>query len=146
MPDHSPAPSPAPSTSLRVRVTDDIFHRLQQRAEDSHQPLEQVLDRLVAQAVKLMPERGRVVVVTGSTLTALEQILGGGSVLHEADLLLKVERLAGVSFLHCRLPFTPNQLEALAEKASRNSLSVEQLIERTAPRIYEHFFDLVERA
>ena len=35
--------------------------------------------------------------------------------------------------------------EALAEKAQRNGLTVDQLIERTAPRIYEHFFDLVAR-
>ena len=99
------------------------------------------------QAGGVIPLRQRGVVKSGKEDATYEGgRQTGAAPMPEADLLLKVERLAGVSFLHCRLPFTPNQLEALAEKASRNSLSVEQLIERTAPRIYEHFYDLVERA
>ena len=82
----------------------------------------------------------------GEDLDTLETILGGGSILNAADLLKKVQRLAGISFLHLRLPFTPNQLELLTEKAARNSLTVEELVNRTAPRIYEQFFDLIERS
>lgn len=131
---------------LRIRVTDDTLQRLQDRATAQHRDLELVTQQLLALASRALPASGRVVVVSGEALQTLEAILGGGSILNEGDLQKKVERLAGVSFLHVRLPFTPNQLEALAEKATRNSLTVEQLVERTAPRIYEHFFDLVERS
>ncbi|MGH7418837.1 MAG: hypothetical protein ACREKB_13785 [Candidatus Rokuibacteriota bacterium] len=130
---------------LRVRVTDDTLERLQARADEGRRDLELTAQQLLALAVRALPPSGRVVCVGGEGLQTLEAILGGGSILNQDDLLKKVERLAGISFLHCRLPFTPNQLEALAEKAARNSLTVEQLVERTAPRIYEHFFDLIAR-
>ena len=130
---------------LRLRITDDTLQRLQARADHERRELELTAGQLLTLAARLLPLAGRAVVVSGEPLRLLEAILGGGSILHEADLLQKVERLAGVSFLHVRLPFTPNQLEALAEQAARNSLTVEQLVERTAPRIYEQFFDLIVR-
>ena len=125
----------------------NTFRQLQQRAMDANLPLEAETSRLLAEAARTLPAKGqRYVVLTGEQLATLETILGGGSVLHAADLLKKVERLAGVSFRHVRLPFTPNQLELLEEKASRQSLTVQQLVERTAPRIYEQFFDLIARS
>lgn len=132
-------------TTLRVQLGDDTLVALQARATAQHRDPELTLGALVRDAVKVLPVSGRAVVLTGAVLERLEAILGGGSVLNPPDLQQKVERLAGISFLHCRLQFTPNQLEALAEKAARNGLTVEQLVERTAPRIYEQFFDLVAR-
>lgn len=131
--------------SLRLTVDEDTLQTLQSCADAIRQPLETLAAARLKASLQLLPPSGRVVVVHGDILQRLEEILGGGSILNQADLAKKVERLAGVSFLHCRLPFTPNQLEALAEKAARNSLTVQQLVERTAPRIYEHFFDLVAR-
>lgn len=131
---------------LRVHVTPDTLEQLQARAEAQRRALELSAAMLLRDALRLLPVQGRAVVVSGEILERLESILGGGSLLNAEDLRQKVERLAGVSFLHCRLPFTPNQLEALAEKAARNSLSVEELVNRTAPRMYEQFFDLVERS
>lgn len=130
---------------LRIRVEDATLTQLQARADAQRRDLELCASALVRDAAKVLPISGRAVVLSGETLEALERILGGGSVLNGADLQKKVERLAGISFLHVRLPFTPNQLEALKEKAERNSLTVEELVNRTAPRIYEHFFDLVAR-
>jgi len=131
--------------TLRVLVDDDTLAKLQEISDATRKDLETVAQVKLKAGVSLLPP-GRVVVVGGETLEVLESILGGGSLLNAPDLRKKVERLAGISFLHCRLPFTPNQLEALKEKAERNSLTVEQLINRTAPRIYEQFFDLVERS
>lgn len=133
------------ATILRIPVSDSVLLKLQSYADDIRQPLETLAAQRLASGVTLLPPSGRVVVLSGAVLQTLEEILGGGSILNQEDLQKKVERLAGISFLHCRLPFTPNQLEALVEKAERNSLTVEQLVERTAPRIYEHFFDLVAR-
>lgn len=132
------------STMLRVLVDDDLVARLQQDSDVVRRSIEEIAAIRIKASLKL-PLRERAVVASGSELEQLETILGGGSLLNGPDLLKKVQRLAGVSFLHCRLPFTPNQLEMLAEKAARQGLSVDQLVERTAPRIYEHFFDLVAR-
>lgn len=132
-------------TVLRIQVDDETLRQLQQRADDQRRDLELTTARLVQSAARLLPFQGRAIVVQGAALERLESILGGGSVLNHEDLVQKVERLAGISFLHVRLPFTPNQLELLTEKAARNGLSVDQLVERTAPRIYEQFFDLVQR-
>lgn len=129
---------------LRIRVTDETLEQLQARADALRRELELTVSGLVKDAVRL-PIAGRVVILSGDHLERLESILGGGSLLNGADLQKKVERLAGISFLHVRLPFTPNQLEALKEKAERNSLTVEELVNRTAPRIYEQFFDLIAR-
>lgn len=133
------------ATILRIQVDEETLHLLQRRADDSRKDLELTTGRLVQSAARLLPLQGRMVGLSGAHLERLEAILGGGSVLNPDDLVQKVERLAGISFLHQRLPFTPNQLELLAEKAARNGLSVEQLVDRTAPRIYEQFFDLVQR-
>lgn len=133
------------TTTLRLQVDDDTLVALQALADEFRRPLELVAGQWLVQAVRLLPRSGRAVILFGDDLDTLETILSGGSLLNGTDLRRKVERLAGVSFLHCRLPFTPNQLELLQEKASRQGLSVDQLVERTAPRIYEQFFDLVAR-
>lgn len=135
-------------TSIRLEIPDDLYTLLADRAARTGQPLELVASHLlqfVAKETKAIPPGARILLVAGEILETLENILGGGSVLNQGDLLKKVSRLAGISFLHIRLPFTPNQLEQLEEKAKRNSLTVEQLVHRTAPRIYEYFFDLVAR-
>lgn len=133
------------ATVLRIHVDDDTLAKLQALADLQRKDLELCAAQLVRAASNHLPPGGRYVVVSGEALETLEKILGGGSVMNSADLQKKVERLAGISFLHIRLPFTPNQLEMLAEKAARNSLTVAQLAERTAPRMYEQFFDLVAR-
>lgn len=130
---------------LRILVADDTLPHLQARADATRQTLEDATGHLVKLAAPIFPVSGRVLVLGAEELHQLEAILGGGSVLNPQDLQKKVERLAGISFLHVRLPFTPNQLEALAEKAARQGFTVEQLVNRTAPRIYEQFFDLVAR-
>lgn len=131
---------------LTVPLVDALQDQIELRAHAVGKPAEMIVAQLLQAALTLLPEAGRVVVLSGKPLETLEQILGGGSILNAPDLQKKVERLAGVSFQHVRLPFTPNQLELLAEKAQRNGLSVQQLVERTAPRIYEQFFDLIARS
>lgn len=133
------------ATILRLAVDDDTLTQLQARADFQRRDLELSAQQLLRGAVGVIPPVGRYLVVTGEVLETLETILGGGSLLNQQDVLKKVTRLAGVSFQHVRLPFSPNQLEALAEKAARNGLTVQQLVERTAPRMYEQFFDLVAR-
>lgn len=130
-------------TSLLVAVDDDTLVRLQRIVDETRKEIPQVAQIRLKAGAMLPP--GRNVVISGEALDRMATILGGGSVANEADLLKKIERLAGISFLHIRLPFTPNQLELLADKAARNSLTVDQLVERTAPRIYEQFFDLMSR-
>lgn len=133
------------STYLRIPVNDDTLHALQARADAIRADLEQVAEKTLRAGLSI-PLGQRSIGLTGDVLETLEKILGGGSVVGPEDLQRKVERLAGISFRHVRLPFTPGQLEALKEKADRQGLTVEQLVERTAPRIYEQFFDLVVRS
>ena len=99
---------------------------------------------LLAAAVQSLPAHGRFTVLHGEALEALERILGGGAIVSGADLLKKVERLAGISFHHVRLDFTPGQLETLQERAAREGKTVERIVEQMAPRIHEQFFNLVD--
>lgn len=127
-------------TNLRLQVDDQTLTALQARADASRVDLEMTATRLLASSAALFPLGGRVVVLSGDPLDNLEGLLGGGSVLNGEDLQKKVERLAGISFGHVRLPFSPGQLEEIATRAERNSLTPEQMIERTARKMYELFF------
>lgn len=134
-----------------VRISSDVPQetaaRLQMLADKTPGgTLESVAGTKLAAAMTNLPINGRFIVVSDAGLQYLEGILGGGSLLNEGDLVKKIDRLAGISFQHIRLPFTPNQLEALQAKAERQGLSVAELVERTAPRIYEQFFDLIARS
>jgi hypothetical protein len=134
---------------ITLDIQPELLARLEDRATLTGKTPEQVAAQFVQfaeQELRSLPPGTRLLVVPGPILSHLESILGGGSLLHAPDLLKKVERLAGISFLHVRLPFTPNQLEQLGERADRQGLSVQQLVDRTAPRIYEHFFNLLERS
>lgn len=133
-------------TPVVCNLDEPTFAQFWERARHAGMHPDTLAGQLLTAALKQLPTAGRTLTVHGQTLETLENILAGGSLLSQEDLLKKVQRLAGVSFLHCRLPFTPNQLEELARKAESQGWTVEQLIERTAPRIYEQFFDLMARA
>jgi plasmid stability protein len=125
-----------------LQLDDDLYTRLRTRAIEAGRTPEAQMALLLKIGVDLCG-LDRTVVLDSAALATLEPILGGGSVLNTQDLVKKVERLAGVSFRHVRLPFTPNQLEQLQEKAARAGLTVDQLVERTANKMYEAFFGLV---
>lgn len=134
------------NVSLRLVLQDSVIQALEREAAGADRPLEYIATALLQAATQQrLPVQGKFVVLRGEVLEQLEAILGGGSVLSQEDLLRKVEGLAGISFFHHRLPFSPSQLEQLQEKASRQGLTVEQLIDRAAPRVYEQFFDLLGR-
>jgi hypothetical protein len=127
-------------TVLRLQLDDRTLTALQARADATRHDLEQVASQVLASAVALLPLAGRAVVLSGDPLEQLESQLGGGSILNAADLEQKVARLASISFAHVRLPFTPGHLEEIASRAERLGITPEQLIERTAQKMYELFF------
>ena len=129
-------------TTMRVQVPQETADRLEQRATEIGRPVELVATHALSTGA-LLPAAGRFITVTGEALQRLETLLGGGSIHSEADLTTKVERLAGISFAHVRLEFSPGQLEQLAEKAARADMTVEQLVERAQAKICEQFFGLL---
>jgi len=132
-------------THVVINLDEPTWEDLYNRARRLQKSPEQLAAFQLKAALAQLPDAGRALVVTGDSLQNLEDMLSGGSLLSQEDLVRKVARLAGVSFLHVRLPFTPNQLEELERKAASQGWTVEQLVERTAPRIYEQFFDLMAR-
>ena len=131
------------STTIRVEVNDDTLHVLL-GPEDHPQNAEATAARILQEAIrqKLLPGQ-RMIVLGPKEIDALESLVSGGSVLNGMDLVAKVGRLAGISFHHTRIQFTPGQLEDVARRAASNGLTVDQLLERTTPRIYEMFFNLL---
>ena len=134
-------------TTLRVTLPDPSMDKLYERTKFAPGgDLELTASKVLMAGLTMLPaEGGRVVVLTGDDLRALEELLGGGSILNSPDLRQKVERLAGISFQHVRLQFTPSQLEQVQEKARRQNKSVEQLVDQMAPRIHEQFFGLIDQ-
>jgi hypothetical protein len=131
-------------TAVRVPVDDPTMDRLGQIAATQHRDLEIVASTLLTQAAALFPPTGRCVVLGPDALESLEILLQGGSIHNAQDLVQKTERLAGISFEHLRIQFTPGQLEQMQERAERQGLTVEQLVSRAVPRILEQFFNLLD--
>jgi len=132
------------TTTVRVPLPEASLERLYAVAAHQGRDLETAAGLMLAASLVSLPAEGRYTVLGGPDLLALEDLLGGGSILNATDLRQKVERLAGISFQHVRLQFTPGQLEQLLERATRQGKSVEQLVEQMAPRIHEQFFGLID--
>ncbi len=130
------------TTTLRVAVHPDTVSALEARGEQQHCDAEIAAGKILRDATGQWPLGGRAIVLTDQTLVALEGILGGGSVLHERDLLQKVQRLAGISFGHIRLDLTPGQLERLDARAQREGRTARDVIAQAAPRILDAVFGL----
>lgn len=130
------------ATYLTIPVTSDTLAELtDQSVAQGHNDVVRAGALALKRGLQL-PE-GRFIPLAPHQIERLEAILSGGSLLNGDDLVRKTERLAGISFLHVRLPFTPGQLEDLQVRAERQGLTVEQLVERAAGRIYEQFFNLI---
>ena len=126
--------------TIQLQLDDTLAVDLQRL--DPAAPLHVLIPRRLTQ-LRAAPLKGKVVMLSQADCEALEAILGGGSVLNGKDLVQKVSRLAGISFEHIRLQFTPGQLDEVVRKADSSGITVDQLIERMAPRIMEQFFGLV---
>lgn len=83
----------------------------------------------------------RIVIVDTKRRGALEEILGGGSLMNAEDLVVKVKRLAKIEIGGIAVQFTPGQLEELKNRAARNRLSVQELTQRTVRGLSENFFN-----
>lgn len=130
---------------IRAPLPESSMDRLHEAAKEMDRDPETAAGMLLANALASLPYSGRYAVLSQAELQALEDILGGGSVLNGKDLLAKVQRLAGISYHHIRLNFTPGQLEDLQFKAKRQGKTVEQLVEQMAPRIADQFFGLIDQ-
>lgn len=131
---------------LSCSVEDSTYELIQDRATRSNVEPERMAQYLLQEGAKTIPVRGtRAVILAGPVLEQVEAILGGLPVLHGADLVQKISHLAGISFEHLRLPFSPQQLGEIAQRADRQGKSVEQVLAEAAPRVFAQFFDLLSR-
>ena len=131
---------------LQLQLEDHEYAQVQERADRSGVSEVDVAKKLLLQATRYLPTNQPVIVLAGPLLEQVTATLGGLPLRHAQDLAERVDQLAGISFGHLRLPFSPNHLQALQEKADRQGKTVEQLLEEAAPRVYEQFFDLFSRA
>lgn len=123
---------------LRTTLPDGLGDAIERRAADEGKAKDLLVQQLLRDAMAL--PRGRMLALDAVGLEQLEKILGGGSVLNQQDLALKVQRLAGITYGNIRLDFTPSQLEEIARRAERLSLTPEELVRRTAQKMEELFF------
>jgi hypothetical protein len=131
-------------TTLRVQVNETTLDQLTTTAAAVGRDPEFVAANTLAAGLAALPPSGRFLVLAGDDLQALEDLLAGGTLTNSQDLRAKVERLAGISFQHIRLLFTPGQLEEMQRRAERQGMTVETLVSRTVPRIHEQFFNLLD--
>jgi hypothetical protein len=126
--------------SIYVDVTPFTSACIAEVAVATGKPAETVAQHALAAAMREFPTKGRYMVVHGPDLDTLEQILGRGSILNSTDLRSKVERLAGITYGNIRFNFSPGQLEEIARRAERLSMTPERLIRQTVTKMEELFF------
>jgi hypothetical protein len=90
-----------------------------------------------------VPPMDRCLVVSSPVRDALEQILSGGTLRDDRDLLEKVRRLSDVRIEGIHLHFTPPQLQQVRNYCTRNGLPIEEGIRRIVREMEHRFFDFV---
>jgi hypothetical protein len=132
---------------MRVMLTieDSTFDMFVKRAEELQArgalpvKIEDLMSEILAKFAHINPG-DRPMVIGPAIRGKLEEILCGGHLMNEADLLAKVSRLARIDFGPIRLDFTPGQLEELKHFADRQGKSVEYIIKDTVRTIQEQLF------
>lgn len=124
---------------MRITVPDDIADQYVDVARRQGRSVEDVL---VAQLTRFVahPPGDRAVVLAPAVLTALSEALFGLPVRDGADLLTRVQALAGLSFQHLRLTLSEQQLYELQDRAVRQGRPVETLVAEMAQIVLRDLF------
>ena len=127
---------------MRVTISDAVYLALEKRAAMDQVSLDQWIEQQLGR-VTPYSVRDRVVVIGPEARDALEDLLGGGSLQSDVDLVAKVRRLAVLEIGTLATTFTPGQWEELQRRCARLGVPVAEEAQRIVTKVSELFFDHV---
>lgn len=124
---------------MRVTIPDDLAEALTARLPPGAL-LDAEVTRLL-EATKHTTPGVPMLVLNLAQLTTLAEALGRPTqLLSFTDILASLSRLAGLSFGHLRMDFSPGQLEELQRRADREQMPVAEYAVRVVRSITNGFF------
>lgn len=126
---------------MRVTISDDLADTIAAQLPSSGAvTLDQEIERRLS-LVQHTPFSEKPLVLDRRTLDALAQRLGTGRTFDRpADLIVAINRLAGIQFQDVRIYFSAGQLGELAIRAERAGQSVEEHIGRIVKALSTQLF------
>ena len=126
---------------ITLQLPDDLYDSYLARAKSKKRG---VAGLMAAELQALHPldlSRDRIVVIDPENRQRLESLLGGGHLQTASDLTNKISDLLTIDVGGFSLDFTPAERHELAELASRNGFTAEQLTRATVGSMKEQFFN-----
>ncbi len=124
---------------MRLQIDDNTLAPFEPRINDKRN-IEQLVDQALRRINHVEPN-ARVVVLTDAHLAALESRLGNTRVFGKAeDVVAGVAELADVKLGNLSFQFTPAQYRELNDRASRQNVPVEHLVQMIVQAMIPQFF------
>jgi hypothetical protein len=124
---------------MRITLSDDLVDRFQPYADRQGVPVETVIAAALTAVADVEPGV-RSITFSGDLLEEVEAMVGRLPCRTATELAGKIKNVAGISFHHVRLDFSPGQLKELAHQAERQGQPVKVLADRIIQGILTQFF------
>lgn len=124
---------------MRVTIPDAVIDPYQTYADRQGIALDAVLTNQLRRFASLEPGK-RAIVIPADLAETLAERLGGLPLKDGADLLARLDALAGITFADVRIPLSAAQAEELAHRAARQGRPVEALVRDVVAKITEDLF------
>ena len=127
---------------MKIQIDDDLAAKYQRWADDSKQPLQQVVERQLARFVDF-PSTVRVIPLARDPLQQIEGLLGGGQIQSAEQLVARVRQHAVVTLGKVDLEFSPAQKAEITHRAQKRGVSPDVVIQELVAIILDQAFDAV---
>lgn len=127
MPSSVVAKPVAITVAAKVKMPEEIFNKYG-ALKSGTKTAEDLMSEQLIRYVDVNPG-DRIVILSGKTRNAIEDLVGGGHISSAEDLLDKIKRFGQVSFGDVVIPLNNAEKDELTKRASRNGWTVQEEIE-----------------
>lgn len=125
-----------------IKIDDDLAARYSQIAEESRQPLQQVIERQLARFADY-PSTVRVLPLARDDLQQIEHLLGGGSITSPKALVDRIRAYASITLGTITLDLSAAQKEEIAYRAQKRGLTPDAVAREMCDIVLEQIFQAV---
>ena len=125
---------------MLVQIPDEVALRYQAAADATRQPLQKILERQLTKFAAV-PTHGKLLVLSGTALDRLDQLLGLGATTSAEAFVRAVEGWAGITIGGIRVDFPPAQLAEIQHRAEVQGKTPEAIVEDIVAQLSREFFN-----
>ncbi len=127
---------------MQIKIDDDLAARYDHIAQESKQPLQQVIERQLARFADY-PSTIRILPLAREHLQQIEHLLGGGSITAPEQLVSRVRAYASLTLGTITLDLTPAQKEEIAYRAKKRGITPDAVAREMVEIVLEQIFEAV---